>query len=94
MEKHIARFDATDMMLFGGMYEHARKLQFKQYFARTRKVITHIYAGFEQTLRTVRTLPRVWSLAPADSDSMVTAVYSIAVATVLISFFWLSLFLG
>jgi len=96
MEKRIATADLSDMMVFEGMHEQSQKLEFKQSFATVRRTVDMLYSKIEHLFKRPKQGQAVRALQFEESDlgSMATAIYSVCVASVLISFFWLSLLLS
>lgn len=97
MEKHIASHDASDMMVYENLRTQASKLDIKLRFGLVRGALEKIFRGFELLGRFAKQLRRSSSgfFQPKHTDfsSTATAVYSITIASVLISFFWLTLLL-
>jgi hypothetical protein len=97
MEKNIASHDLTDMMIYQRMNEGSRKLYFEETFAFFRKIAGKVITSLEQLERTVRTSVReMRSLYGRQSVYVNTAgaFYAVALASIVISFFWLMLLLN
>lgn len=96
MEKHIASHDLSDMMIFEGMHEQSQRFHIKQSFVTVRKTIDVLYSKIEHLFKRSKQGQAVQALQFEEPDlgSTATAIYSICVASVLISFFWLSLLLS
>ena len=95
MEKHIASHDLSDMMVYEGMQAQSRKFHFKQPFAPLGKVIEKVYKVLELAGKITKRSPqRSLHMKETEFSTTATAIYSISVASVLISFFWLTLLLS
>jgi hypothetical protein len=96
MEKNIASVDLSDMMVYEGMDKQSRRFEFKQQFAFVGKTIDATFRALERVFkgRRARSRESVLQFADPDFSDTATVVYSITIASVLISFFWLTLLLS
>lgn len=93
MEKNIASSDASDMMVYEGMRQQSRRFHLKPSFAPINKITDALYQIYEYLFsRSKRGQPLQFE--ETGFPSMATAIYSIIIASVLISFFWLTLLLS
>jgi hypothetical protein len=95
MEKNIASVDLSDMMVYEGMDKQSRRFEFKQHFAFVGKAVDATFRTFESIFKgRRRTRENVLQFADPDFSDTATVIYSITIASVLISFFWLTLLLS
>jgi hypothetical protein len=95
MEKNIASHDVTDMMVYEGMYAQSRRFQFRHRFAPLEKFIEKCMNMYERAGRDSRKTTAV--IGERDTgifSSTAAAVSAITIASILISFFWITLLLS
>lgn len=96
MEKNIASHDLSDMMVYEGMYAQGRRFYFRQKFVYLQKIAASIVGMFEHVGKMVRsamsTSPRSIYSKQVHFSSTANAISAISLASILISFFWLTLY--
>jgi hypothetical protein len=99
MEKNIASHDLSDMLVYDNLDARSKKFTIKHTFEPVRKLIDHSFSALESLGKSCRrafTAPR--QTVRKNEDLVFTdtaaAVYSIIVASTLLSFFWLSLLIA
>jgi hypothetical protein len=92
MEKNIASHDLSDMMIYEGMHAQSQRFQFKQHFLPLQRFAEKCLKAYERAGKASR--KKSHNEGTDFLDNTVAAVYSIGIASVVISFFWLTLLLS
>ncbi len=94
MEKNIASHDVSDMLVYEGMRSQSSRLYIKQKFVHIKKIAEKLLRVFELGGKfTKRTPQRLVYSKDVHFSSTASAVSAICVASLLITFFWLTLLL-
>jgi hypothetical protein len=98
MEKNIASHDLSDMMVYEGMEAQSRDFHSRQRLTSVQRIVEPLNKAYEHLGRFAKRKMRASGRSVYDKEidfsNTATAIYSITVASVLISFFWLTLLLS
>jgi len=98
MEKRLASHDLSDMIMYESMEAHSRRYTIKLAFAPVRKLIDQSFNALSALRRSFKRAFTSDKTAHNEPDIFIAntavAVYSIMAASLLITFFWLSLLIA